>query len=174
MGNEEKADGFKSFYEKTQDAVLAAQSIAEQDNHQFIEPGHILVALLRQQEGIVPSITKAIGADLGVLISETEELLSRQAKVFGSNVNVRISRPTSDVLADAEKTAQGMKDEYVSAEHLLLSLTAAGEVGKLLEKHGVARDAILRAITSLRGSQRVTFSRTRKIPIKRWRDMVVI
>ncbi len=144
------------FTQKTQDAVLAAQSIAEQDNHQFIEPGHILMALLRQQEGIVPSITKVIGTDLGVLISETEELLSRLAKVFGSNVNVRVSRPTSDVLADAEKTSQGMKDEYVSTEHLLLSLAVAGEVGKLLEKHGVTRDAILRALTSLRGSQRVT------------------
>ena len=144
------------FTQKTQDAVLAAQSIAEQDNHQVIEPGHLLIALLRQQQGIVPSIVKAIGVDLGVLISETEELLSRQAKVFGSNVNVRVSRPTSDVLAAAEKTAQGMKDEYVSTEHLLLALTGAGDAGKLLEKHGVTHDAILRALTGLRGSQRVT------------------
>ncbi|MFQ5407056.1 MAG: ATP-dependent chaperone ClpB [Anaerolineales bacterium] len=143
------------FTQKAQEAVLAAQALAEDKHHQTIEPAHLLVALLAQEGGTAPAIVNALGVSRRDLVAEAEDLLGRQAQVYGSNVNVRLARATSDALKAAEKAARNMKDDFVSTEHVLLALVE-GELASLFGKHGVTRDAILQALTSIRGSQRIT------------------
>ena len=145
---------FERFTQKAQSGLLAAQRLAEDRGHPSLEPEHLLLALLRQAEGIVPALLTRIIGGTELLEAELESALSARPTVSGSTSQIGLARSTSSVLKDAELRADGMKDEYVSAEHLLLAL-AAGPLQKLLEKFGVTPDAILQALTSVRGSQRV-------------------
>lgn len=141
--------------QKAQEAILQAQQIAQEYNHQNIEPAHILLALLQQEEGVVPAlVTRVAGSDAALREDLTRDLQGRP-KVYGGNVQVGLSRQASDVFAAAEKYSKGMQDEYISTEHLLLGLTDGPETHRL-ERYGITKDAILRALVSVRGSQRVT------------------
>jgi ATP-dependent Clp protease ATP-binding subunit ClpB len=131
--DEEDLMNLEKYTQKSQEALLGAQRLAEEFNHQAIDPSHILLALLRQEDGVV----------------------EKSPRVYGSSSQVGLSRPSGDVLKFAEKFAKGMKDEYVSTEHLLLGLTESPE-GKRLSAYGLTKDAILKALTEVRGSQRVT------------------
>ncbi len=144
------------YTQKAQEAVVQAQQIAQDLNHQSIEPSHLLLALVQQQEGVVPAIvTKLAGSTQG-LINELRQTLEKQPKVTGSGAGeIGLARPTADVLQAAERYAKGMQDEYVSTEHILLALTGSSE-GKRLAQFGLNKDAILRALKEIRGSQRVT------------------
>ncbi len=143
------------YTQKSQEAVLEAQRLAQEYNHQAIEPAHLLLALLRQEEGVVPAVvTKVAGSELALREEVTRELDNRP-RVYGASGEVGLSRPASDVLAAAERYAKGMQDEYVSAEHILLGLTESAE-GKRLAQYGLSKDAILKALASIRGTQRVT------------------
>jgi len=146
------------FTQKAQEAVLGAQDLAVEYNHSQIEPEHLLYTLLRQEGGVVPEIVKKIGASPEELAAKIEEELRRRPKVYGPSAQVGISQPLHQVLLLAQKEAEKMRDEYVSTEHLLLALTdrVAGKVADLLALYGITRDAILRALTAIRGSQRVT------------------
>ncbi len=147
------------FTQKAQEAVLGAQRLAEEYNHQAIEPAHLLLALLRQPEGVVPAVISAVGASLQALAAEVEQGLASRPKVYGGNGQIGLSRAASEVLNAAEKEAGGMKDDYVSTEHILLVLADARDRadGRLpLREKGITRDAILRALARIRGSQRVT------------------
>ena len=144
------------FTQKAQEAIVQSQQIAQEMNHQSIEPAHLLLALLQPQEGVVPAIvTKLSGSTLG-LREELTQSLDHLPKITGSGVGeVGLSRPAADVLQAAERYAKGMQDDYVSTEHLLLALTESSE-GKRLAQYGVTKDAILRTLTEVRGNQRVT------------------
>ncbi|NOZ00157.1 MAG: ATP-dependent chaperone ClpB [Chloroflexi bacterium] len=143
------------YTQKSQEAILGAQRLAQEYNHQAIEPIHLLAALLQQDEGVVPAIvTKVSGSVLG-LREEIQRDLESRPKIHGANVDVGLSRPAADVLRTSERYAKGMQDEYVSAEHLLLGLTESVE-GKRLAQYGLTKDAILKAMSEVRGSQRVT------------------
>ena len=142
------------YTQKSQEALLGAQRLAQELNHQAIEPAHLLLALLRQEDGVVPALVTRIAGSVIALREEVQNELEKRSKVYGSNAQVGLSRPASDVLAAAEKFAQGMKDEYVSTEHILLGLTENNE-GKRLAQYGLTKDAILKALVSIRGTQRV-------------------
>jgi ATP-dependent Clp protease ATP-binding subunit ClpB len=145
----------EKYTQKSQEALLSAQRLAQEYNHQSIEPAHLLLALLRQEEGVVPAlVTKVSGSPLALRQEVTQDLEGR-SKVYGGATEVGLSRPASDVLAAAERYAKGMQDEYVSTEHLLLGLTESSQ-GKRLSEYGLTKDAILKALTSIRGTQRVT------------------
>ncbi len=146
------------FTQKAQEAVIGAQSLASEYSHGQIEPEHLLLALLRQSEGIVPQIVQKLEASPAEMALALERMLQGKPKVYGATTQVGLSRELGRALEKAEKIAQRMRDEYVSAEHLLLALTGAegGEAGRFLAAHGVTEDAILRALTAIRGSQRVT------------------
>jgi ATP-dependent Clp protease ATP-binding subunit ClpB len=145
----------EKYTQKSQEALLSAQRLAQEYNHQTIEPAHLLLALLRQEEGVVPAlVTKVSGSPLA-LRQEVAQDLEGRPKVYGGATEVGLSRPASEVLAAAERYAKGMQDEYVSTEHLLLGLTESSE-GKRLSEYGLTKDAILKALTSIRGTQRVT------------------
>ena len=146
------------FTEKSQEAVIRAQQIAEELNHSQVEPEHLFAALLQQQEGIVPQILQRVGSNPQVLLQEVQAELARAPKVSGGGVQVGISPRLRKVLVRAHDEIQQFRDEYVSAEHLLLALIeiGGGAVERILRQAGVTREAILQALTQVRGSQRVT------------------
>jgi ATP-dependent Clp protease ATP-binding subunit ClpB len=143
------------FTQKAQDAVIHAQQITQEMNHQSIDPAHLLLALLQQDEGVVPAIVTRVSGGINGLRDELLRDLQNRPKVYGGNTQVGLSRAASDLLTAAERYAKGMQDEYVSTEHILLAL-ADGPVGKLMERFGLTKDGILKALVSVRGSQRVT------------------
>jgi len=145
----------EKYTQKSQEALLGAQRLTEELNHQAIDPAHLLLALLRQEDGVVPAIVTKVAGSVLALREELNKELDQHAKVYGGNTQVGLSRPAGDVLKSAEKFAKGMKDEYVSTEHLLLGLTESPE-GKRLTSYGLTKDSILKALTEVRGSQRVT------------------
>jgi len=143
------------YTQKAQEAILQSQQLAREFNHQAIEPAHLLLALLQQDQGVVPAlVTKIAGSPLA-LRSEVRRDLENRPRVYGSSSDVGLSRPAVDVLTAAERFARGMQDDYVSTEHILLGLTESIE-GRRLSQFGVTRDAILRALVEVRGTQRVT------------------
>jgi len=145
----------EKYTQKSQEALLGAQRLAEEFNHQAIDPSHILLALLRQKDGVVPALVTKVAGSVLALRDELSNELEKSPRVYGGSSQVGLSRPSGDVLKFAEKFAKGMKDEYVSTEHLLLGLTESTE-GKRLSSYGLSKEAILKALTEVRGSQRVT------------------
>src|SRR5215470_9200325 len=95
-----------NFTNKAQEAILASQSLAQEYNHTEIEPLHVLLALMRQTEGIVPQVIAKIGTRPATLIADLERQLAARPKVTGSNVQLGLSRATSDVLTRAEREAK--------------------------------------------------------------------
>ncbi len=144
------------FTEKAQAAILDAQRLAEEYSHSEILPGHLLLALLRQEGGVVPQIAHHLSVNPEALAQAVETELQGIGKVYGGS-QPGLSRALNNVLREAEKNAEKMKDDFVSTEHLLLALSDSGErTGSLLHRFGVKRDAVLQALTRIRGSQRVT------------------
>ncbi|HEX9027741.1 MAG TPA: ATP-dependent chaperone ClpB [Anaerolineales bacterium] len=143
------------YTQKSQEAILAAQHLAQDYNHQTIEPAHLLLALLQQEQGVVPALVTKIAGSVAALRADLVKDLEGRPKVYGAGGEVGLSRPASDVLAAAERYAKGMQDEFVSAEHILLGLTESSEA-KRLSQYGLTKDAILRALATIRGTQRVT------------------
>jgi ATP-dependent Clp protease ATP-binding subunit ClpB len=143
------------YTQKSQEAILAAQHLAQDYNHQNIEPVHLMLALLRQQDGVVPAIVTKVAGSVAGLSQELVQEIESRPRVHGDSSQVGMARPTADVLSAAERFARGMQDDYVSTEHMLLGLTESPE-GRRLSKYGLTRDAILQALTEVRGSQRVT------------------
>ncbi len=140
---------------RSQQAVLGAQRLAEEFNHQEVEPIHLLFALLEESEGVVPAVVTRITGGIQGLREELRKDLSDRPKVYGGNIKVGLNRKTSDVLSAGERYAKGMQDEYVSTEHLLLGLIESPEGGRL-KNFGLTLDAVLEALKDVRGSQQVT------------------
>ena len=141
---------------KTQDAIGAAQQLAEKYNHPAIEPEHLLLALLTQQDGIIPPLVDKLGAGKDILISETEQMLGRMARAYG-NANIGLSNAAYSVIREAGSEAEKLKDEYVSTEHIFLAIAQTDSpCGRLLASNGITRDTILRTLQSIRGNRRVT------------------
>ena len=143
------------FTQKSQEAIFAAQELGQDYSHQVIEPIHLLLALIQQDDGIIPALVTRVAGSAQALRAELENELSRRPKVSGSNMDVGLSQAASDVLKAAERYAKGMQDDYVSTEHILLGLTDSPE-SKRRASYGLTKDAILVALKSVRGSQRVT------------------
>jgi ATP-dependent Clp protease ATP-binding subunit ClpB len=143
------------FTQKSQEAIVQAQQLASDLHHQAVEPAHLLIALIRQDEGIVPAIVTKVAGSVQALRNELQDELDKRPKIQGGNMEVGLSRSAADVLEAAERYAKGMQDDYVSTEHILLGLTDSSE-GKLLASFGLTKDAVLTALKSIRGSQRVT------------------
>src|ERR1700683_4452888 len=142
---------------KAQEALQAAQEMAGRTGQQQIEPLHVLWALISQNEGVVPPLLEKLGVSPATLASEAEAQINRLPKI--SDVSQQYLSPaTNKILDKAFDEAQRFKDEYVSTEHILLGIASDSRdpAGQLLARHGVTHDAILQAMTSIRGSHRVT------------------
>jgi ATP-dependent Clp protease ATP-binding subunit ClpB len=146
------------FTQKSQEAVLEAQRLAQAYNHPAVEPEHLLKALIEQEGGVVPSLLKRIGTDLQLLHTSVEQALGRMGRATGSSVQVGIGRELNNIVEEAQAIADNMKDEYVSTEHLLMAMAQpkGGRVRDLLARHGVDYNAVMQALAQVRGSQRVT------------------
>ncbi|NPA90739.1 MAG: ATP-dependent chaperone ClpB [Chloroflexi bacterium] len=146
------------FTQKAQEALLEAQHLAQEYNHPQIDPEHLLKALITQEGGVVPSILRRIGVDPQLVLQDVENELARKPRAYGATAQVGMSQALVKILQEAENIASSMKDEYVSTEHLLLAMAQpqAGPIQQLLARHGIDYNAIIQALASIRGSQRVT------------------
>ncbi|MGE3403921.1 MAG: ATP-dependent chaperone ClpB [Vicinamibacterales bacterium] len=145
------------FTEKSQEAIVAAQTLATDANHAEVTPEHLLVALVEQQGGIVPSILRKMNLDPARVAADARGLLDAVPKAYGADV--RLSPRLKLIFDSAQAEAGRLQDEFVSTEHLLVAL--ASEAGRspaaqLLQRHGAAKDALYAALTQVRGTQRVT------------------
>jgi ATP-dependent Clp protease ATP-binding subunit ClpB len=145
------------YTQKAQEAILAAQRLAEEQSHSQIEPEHLLLALLRQSDGVVPQVVGKLGANPTMLATALERELKNKPQIQAATTQVGLSRALADLLKLAEKTAREMRDDYVSTEHILLALAdGRSPLNSFLASYGVTRDAILQTLAQVRGSQRVT------------------
>ena len=146
------------YTEKAQEAIITAQQLADREGHPEITPEHILLTLLEQREGIVPSIARKLNADPAALAAAVRTELGRAPRAHGG-AQAGLSPRLRAVADFAEQEAGRLKDEYVSTEHLLIAIASEGgrsAASRLLQQHGMTRDAIMQALTAVRGSQRVT------------------
>jgi ATP-dependent Clp protease ATP-binding subunit ClpB len=144
---------------KAQDAVQTAQGVAEEFKQSNIEPEHLLLALLRQQEGITKPVLEKVGVLTNSLIADVTAELERQPKVEGASAyGSAIGPRLKEGLDEAFRAAEKMEDEYVSTEHLLIGLAAdtKGFAGRSLRAAGADRASLERAIADIRGGRRVT------------------
>jgi ATP-dependent Clp protease ATP-binding subunit ClpB len=143
---------------KSGEALQNAQYLATSKRHTQFAPIHLLAALLDQSDGVVLPVLRAAGVDTSALQHQTEKLLTQQPQYSGEGHQPSLSANIEAVLKAAENDAARLKDEYISTEHLLLGLEQQGgaEVTGLLRKAGATRDALLKAMVSVRGNQRVT------------------
>jgi len=142
---------------KAQEAVQAAQSLADQGNHQALEPEHLLLALIQQQEGVVGPLLGKLGARPEAIARQVQAELDKLPKVSGGGrqyVGPRLEK----ALGVAWDEAQRLKDEYCSTEHLLIGIAQekTGAAARVLATQGVTPEAIYRALVDVRGTQRVT------------------
>jgi ATP-dependent Clp protease ATP-binding subunit ClpB len=142
---------------KAQEALQSAQEIAGRHENQQIEPIHLLAALAAQTDGVVPPLLARLGIRAEVLSQDIEREIGRLPRVTGF-AQQHMGKPLNDVLERAFDEAQRFKDEYVSTEHTFLAIAGQDRdaAGQLLKKHGASHEAILQALTSVRGTQRVT------------------
>lgn len=144
---------------KSQEAVQEAQRFAESKGNQELQPEHLLFALLKDYEGIAPQILKRLGTDPKNIQAEIEKEIEKFPKVLGATPvgQIYISPRLKDVMEKAFKEAEHLNDEYVSVEHILLSLiNIEGPNSELLKRYGITSDKALSAMREIRGSQRVT------------------
>jgi len=144
--------------QKSRQAFMDAQQIAAEKHHQEVGGKHLLAALLAQEGGVTPRIIEQAGANINNFNNSLNQLLDKIPSVYGYDGQVYMSANLSRVVARADKEAQGLKDEYISVEHLVLALLTEGEqdLRDLFARMGITRDSLLNAMRSIRGSQRVT------------------
>jgi ATP-dependent Clp protease ATP-binding subunit ClpB len=142
---------------KSQDALQDAQHIADENRQQQIEPEHLLLALLRQEGGIVAPILQKLGASPDQIARRVQFEIDRMPKVSGAAAGTHIGPRLQRALETAFQEAERLKDEYVSTEHLLIGIASGdGPAQAALSSVGATRDAIYQAMTDVRGTQRVT------------------
>jgi len=150
---------FQKLTLKSQETMQAAQEIASSYGNQYIEPVHLLGAMLQDSAGIIPPMLMKIGANVNYLKLKVNEAIEAIPKVSGATVgNQYLSQSTGKLIESAMKEAEKMGDEFVSVEHLLLAAAdeSATPAGRLLRDQGVTHDTVLASLRSIRGSQRVT------------------
>jgi len=153
---------FNKLTQKSQEAVQAAQSLAQRFGHVEVDGEHLLAALLDQQEGLVPRLLEKMGVDPAAVRKELQGELERLPQVSGPGVEpgkIYVTQRLNRLLVKAGEEAGQLRDEFVSVEHLLLAFAGEGEkkpAGKVLAQFRVDRDRVLEALTSVRGHQRVT------------------
>jgi len=149
---------FDKYTQNAQAAVADCQSIAIENGQQQLDGEHLHLALLRQQEGLVPRLLTYMGLDVDALARQVQGEIDKLPKVSGGSDQLYASRRFSQLLTAAERIAQQFKDEYVSVEHLYLALVEEPGTpsAKIFHQYGIDKEKLLQALTKVRGSQRVT------------------
>jgi len=143
---------------KAQEAVIEAQNLARQSGHAEFTPEHLLVVLIRQEGGIIAPLLNKLAVNPGTVEAAVAAELARLSKVGGSAAEPMMSPQLRKAFDAAFAAAEDFKDEYVSTEHLLIGITEVKDsaAARILKTNGVTRDAVLKALQSVRGNQRVT------------------
>lgn len=144
---------------KSQEAIQSTQTLAQNRGHQEIQPEHLVKVILEQPEGVVVPVLQKMGITPSVILNETNKLINDLPQVTGAAANQSYaSAQFRSLLEQSFKTASSMQDEYVSQEHLFLTILATPKlkVTSMLNRMGVTSDAFLQALTTVRGNQRVT------------------
>lgn len=147
---------------KSMEILQSAQTTAVQNNNQQIDQCHILLALLRQEEGLIPQLLQSMNLDVKLLTDQAEKIVDGVPKVTGSGArdmnSIYITQDADRALTAAEGEADRMNDEYVSVEHLFMGLLdkAAGKVGELFKQYKITKNNFLAALQKVRGNTRVT------------------
>ncbi|MEW6444349.1 MAG: ATP-dependent chaperone ClpB [bacterium] len=150
------------FTQKVQEALSDAQNLAVQYGHQQVDAEHLLQALLRQPEGLLPRFLERMDISTDAFAAALERLLDTLPKVSGPGAqpgSIYVTPRLNQILVRAQEEAKRLKDDYASAEHVLLALLEEGPktlLGRLFQQFGLTRDRFLKALTEIRGSQRVT------------------
>ena len=141
---------------KAQEALVEAQNNAQSNNNQTIEPEHLLLSLLEQKDGIIYPLLEKIGIDLNFFINSLKKEIDNFPKVYGLT-QIYLSQRLNRILETAYREAQDLNDEYISTEHILLSMSeeVEGGIARLFRSFGITKDRILKVLQDLRGSQRV-------------------
>ena len=149
---------FDKFTQKAQEAVQQSQVSAAEANHQLIHPLHLLAALAEQQEGVVQAVLSKLGAQPAAVAEAARKQLQGIPRVSGTQPGTHMSPSLNEVFQQAQKEAERFKDEYISTEHLLLAIASLKHdpAGNVLHQAGVTHEAILKALATVRGTQRVT------------------
>ena len=152
----------EKFTQKSQEAIQMAQQTALRYSHQNVDAPHLLLALLEQEDGLVPRILEKTGVNSASVKTDVGNLLDRLPRVSGQAVEagkIYVSQEFQTLLVKAGDQAKRLKDEYISVEHLLLAMLEGGkrsETAELLRKSGLDTASVLNALKSVRGNQRVT------------------
>ena len=149
---------FDRFTIKAQEALETAQSLAADVQSPELGVEHLMLALIRQTDGIVTPILQKLGVNTAGITLAVETAVQKTPKVQGASAEMRIAPALQSVLDTGFKEATALKDEYVSTEHLLVACaeTKQSEVGKILREAGVTKGTILKALVDIRGTQRIT------------------
>ena len=148
----------EKYTQNAQGAIIDCQNIAVEEGHQQIDGEHLHLALLMQKDGLIPKLLKFMNINTGEVIGAVQQQIDKLPKVSGSAESMYTTRRLQQLLLNAEKKAEKMKDEYVSVEHLYLALldernTPSAEIFK---RYGISKDKFLEALNQVRGNQRVT------------------
>src|SRR6202162_1934394 len=150
------------FTEKSQTALTEAQAIGTRHQHQAVDVEHLALALLEQEEGLVPRLLEKAGVSPDLVKEKLQQALDRIPRVSGDTMTgqgLYVTQRLNKLLVAAQDEAKKLKDEYVSVEHLVLAMLsepATTDIGKLFKEFNIRRDEFLKAVASVRGSQRVT------------------
>ena len=148
---------FDKFTLKSQEALSDARSIASENGHQSIEDVHIMSAMLKQKDGIIIPVLQKLEVDPEDFRAKVDSLIKNTPKVTGGAAQLYISNDLNNILDDSFKEALQLKDEYVSTEHILISMAQSkGKIGGLLKESGVTKDRVYQILVEIRGSQRIT------------------
>jgi ATP-dependent Clp protease ATP-binding subunit ClpB len=148
----------QKFTQKSVEAINDCEKLAYEYGNQEIEQEHLLVALLRQADGLIPKMIEKMEINLEHFTNNAESKLAARTKVSGSNTQVYVGGDLNKVLINAEDEAKQMGDEYVSVEHLFLALLKYPNraMKELIREYGITRERFLQALSTVRGNQRVT------------------
>jgi ATP-dependent Clp protease ATP-binding subunit ClpB len=142
---------------RAQELLSQAQRIVSENGHQAIDDIHLMSAMLEQKEGIIIPILKKLEVNIDDFSNKINDAIKKQPKVAGQTAQLYISPELNNILNNAFSEAVELKDEYVSSEHILISLArSGGKVGRLLKEYGVTKDRIYQILVNIRGSQRIT------------------
>ena len=144
----------QNFTQKTIEAVQTAQSMAQENRNSYITPEHLLYALVDQDGGIIPTLFKRMGVDCDAVLSELDGAIAALPKVGGDSSEVYMSSELSRVLSAAEKAAKSMGDEYLSVEHLMIGIFAAGTAAtkRILADHGITKSAFTTELSKVKSA----------------------
>ncbi len=148
----------EKYTQKAREAIIDCQNIGIDQGHQQLDGEHLHLALMLQQDGLIPKLVKYMDVDTGKIVGELQSEMERLPKVAGGDSNMYSSRRLNQILLNAEKTAASFGDEFVSVEHIYLALL--NEKGtpsaRIFAKYGIDKEKFLKALESIRGNQKIT------------------